>query len=323
MKARTTDTIPVAGMALICIIIAFGAQVAIANSSNLKEGWIATGTVTKVEGDVFYFLGKDNNVYKIDAGKAVFLADGLNTDISTVKTGDVVRVYGNVIGSRNIKAMRVRILEHEEQPADTTAAPEKKIVVIIEKPPSEPAQVGAGENLPQEPVRQQEGSWNAQGLVLDVDYTGRRVKLQTVGGTYTINVARAVFSSGGRRVALAVLNPGDVIRISGNLVGFNEVDALQLRVLRTRIDADSAVPQTPVSVAGVIQSIDYASLTFKMKTGANEILIATDDTTVIQQHQLVMSFMNLRPGMRVKMSGYGAPGTGYAAQHILIISVSP
>ena len=321
MKKKNLNTVPVMGMVIISILVTLVAQAAVAGSID-SEGWIATGTVTKLDGDSFYFLGKDNVLYKIDASKAVLIIENFMSDSFTAEPGDTVRIYGKVVDPRIIQAIRVRVLTHDRSAASTAA--EKQVSVIVENTPTEAVQPGCvTETAEGTSSICPEGSWNAQGIVVEVDYTGYRVKLQTVGGTYSIHVGRALLTSGSRRIPLAVLNLGDVIGIRGTLVGLNEVEAQQLKVLTTRIEADSAIPQTPVSVAGMIQSIDYASLTFKMKTGAMEILVATDDSTVIQQHQLAMSFMNLRPGMRVKMSGNGAPGTGYAAKHILIISVSP
>ena len=322
MNVQNTITVSVMGMVLISILVTLAAQAAIAGGIDPEDGWIATGTVTKLDGYTFFFLGKDNNVYKIDASKAVLFIEDFMSDNFTAEPGDTVRIYGKAVGPRVIEAIRVRILKRERSSGASTA-PEKQVSVIVENKPNEVAQAESVTEAVEECSICPEGSWNAQGIVVDVDYTGHRVKLQTVGGTYSINVGRTLLINGSERISLAVLNIGDVIRISGNLVGFNEVNAQQLKVLTTRIASDAAIPQTPVSVAGIIQSIDYASLTFKMRTGAMEILVATDDSTRIQQHQLAMSFMNLRSGMRVKMSGNGAPGTGYAAKHILIISVSP
>jgi hypothetical protein len=94
-------------------------------------------------------------------------------------------------------------------------------------------------------------------------------------------------------------------------------------VTQPRWQADSALPQLPISVAGEIQSIDHASGTFQMTMHGSVVNVMVDKDTCVQDERRRASFAELKPGMRVKMTGYGTLATGYAAQHIQIISISP
>ena len=284
--------------------------------------WLATGTVTKIDGPTFYFLGKDNVIYRIDAGRSEVLVEEFDTDCYSLRVGDTVRVYGGPAEQGTIRAIRVRIFDREAQPADSAPAeqtPEREIKIVIEKREAEPAQQAAG------PVEErQRPTWEGRGLITDIDYTGRRVKIQSSTGNYSIDVGDAVLTNGRYRIGFGRLNTGDAVTVTGVLVGLNEVSAGRLNVTRTRSQAENAVPLIPISMAGVIQQVDYSSFTFKMQGRTAAIVVAADQNTVIQQHQNdTMAFADLRPGMRVKMSGYGSLATGYAAQHIQIIGISP
>ena len=85
----------------------------------------------------------------------------------------------------------------------------------------------------------------------------------------------------------------------------------------------NAVPMMPTSVVGVIQQIDYPSRTFKMTGRSTVGVISCDDNTVIQFQQIKKCFGDLKPGTKINMSGYGNLASGWAAQHIQIIAVSP
>ena len=288
--------------------------------------WLATGTVTKIDGSTFYFLGKDNVIYTIDAAGSEVLVEDFDTDCYSLRVGDTVRVYGNVVAQGTIRAVRVRIFGREQQTAGSAGAgpsPEKEIKIIIEKrapEPLEPTEPPAGR--PVEP--RCPPNWEGRGLITGIDYTGHRVKIQSPCGNYSIDVGDALLTDGRYRIGLGRLNTGDAVKVTGVLMAHNEVAAERLDVARTYSEAQNAVPLLPISALGVIQQVDYASFTFKMGTRAGAIVVAADERTVIQQHQDdKLAFSALRPGMRVKMSGYGSLATGYAAQHIQIIGISP
>jgi len=318
MSTRKIIATLVLGVALIAI----AAQGAGGEAcERLGCAWLATGTITRIDGSTFYLLGKDNLVYAIDASRAEMLSEFTNGSFS-VRVGDTVRVYGNVTGAQKVAASRVRVMAHEEAPE---AEPlRKEIRIIYEKPREEQPTEGAGpqpEVQPQPEERQCE--WQGHGLITDVDYTGRMLKLRTSAGQFTINICDAQLVHGCKRIALGRLSLGDAVRVVGTLAGTNEVDAKQVRVLRTRTEAENSLPQMPIAIAGVIQQVDYPSLTFRMWTETTPLVVMADQDTLIQQQQCRMTFKDLRPGMRIKMNGYGSLGTGYAAKEILIISVSP
>lgn len=150
-----------------------------------------------------------------------------------------------------------------------------------------------------------------------------RLKCRHPAGNITINAGQAIISAGGQAIGIDRLDLGDTIYIQGSVAGPFEVDARTVRVLRTASDARNAVPLLPVSVIGKILQVDYSSRTFKMVGKVNQFIVSVDDNTVIQSEHILKSFNDLRPGMRINMSRYGNLTTGYAAQHIQIISVSP
>ncbi|MCE5314310.1 MAG: hypothetical protein ABFD49_04385 [Armatimonadota bacterium] len=281
--------------------------------------WLATGTVTRVDGPVFYLLGKDDVIYKIDSQSSEVMIGDSQADHYVPKVGETVRVYGTVGDGCKIDAARLRIFTGEEETSVASSAgagPEKEVKIIIEK---NPLVVDTRSTCPP-PC---EAEWQGRGLITDVDYGAGRIKIQTPSGHYTINVQNVAMTYGATIIGMGRLNPGDAVKISGNVVGLNEIDATSVRITRTRSEAENAVPLTPVSVAGVIEQVDYPSFTFKMRTESSPIVVSVDYDTVVQQQMLRMAFMDLKPGMRIKMSGYGSLATGYAAQHIQIISVSP
>ncbi|MHB9036923.1 MAG: hypothetical protein ACYC64_09660 [Armatimonadota bacterium] len=274
--------------------------------------WLATGTVTRVDGPVFYLLGKDNIIYKIDTHNAQVMAGESKTDHYVPKVGETVRVYGIVGEECKIDAAQLRIFTGEPP---SGAGPEKEIKIVIEKEPAPPEAATCPPPC--------KAAWQGRGLITDVDYGAARLKIQTSSGHYTINVGRVPLIYGAKPIGLGLLNQGDAIKVSGNIVGLNEVDATTVRITRTRSEAENALPMTPVSILGVIDQIDYLSFTFKMRTESSPLVVSVDNDTIVQQQALRMAFMDLKPGMRIKMSGYGSLATGYAAQHIQIVSVSP
>lgn len=262
-----------------------------------RKAWIGDGTITKVSGTTLYLMGLNNKAYQIDADNATIIFDNGINRIEQVRVGDRVKIYGYSTGSESVKADNIRIFAI----ADTIPA------------------VSDGQLAPQLPLTK----WEGKGIVTDINYLGRQIKIQTSCGNISINAGRAEISSGGQAIKINRLDLGDTIYIEGSVAGPYEVDARIVRVLRTASDARNAVPVLPVSVIGTILQVDYPSRTFKMVGKVTAIIVSVDDNTVIQSEHVLKSFNDLRPGMRINMSGYGNLTTGYAAQHIQIISVSP
>ena len=166
-------------------------------------------------------------------------------------------------------------------------------------------------------------AWEGRGLITDINYDVGSVTVRTSQGAFNVVIGRASIVSGGKRIGLGRLNRGDAVGISGFLVGLNQIDARLCRVLRSRTDAENATPQEPLSIVGIIQQVDYPSMTFKMSSEISTLVIMCDTNTMIQLQDHVLQFLDLKPGMKIKMSGYGAPGSGYMASHVMIIGVSP
>jgi len=289
------------------------------------DKWLATGHVSKVDGPHIYFLGKDNVVYAVDSRKAEVVFDGFESGCRAVQAGDRLRVFGTITGECKVEAARVRVFARETAPA-IAAGPQREVRIVVEKERPAPVvcdgcQVGSGGGNVTPPCVK--SAWEGRGLVSDIDYQGRRLKVQTSCGPFSINTCDARLVSGCQRIPFAVFNLGDSVKVTGDLVGLNEIEAREVNVMRTRSDAENALPQKPVSVAGVIQQIDYPSLTFKLQTEGPVIVVSVDDNTTVQQNKCRMAFRDLREGMRVKMSGNGSLGTGYSAKHIQIISIAP
>jgi len=320
MSTNKVIAILILGLALIPI-----PQSTYAARDHKGGAWLGAGTVTRVDGSTFYLLSKDNLVYTIDAGRAELRVE-FTADSPALRAGDLLRVYGKISGERKIQAVRVRIFKREAaKPSEPTDGTKKEIKIIIQREPAAPPDAGSGpqaEATPQ-PEQSQECVWEGRGLITDIDYTGRKVKLRTSSGQFTVNLGGAPLRNGSRLVSIGRLNLGDAIQVSGALVGVNEIDARQLVVQRTRSEAENALPQTPLSIVGVVQQVDVPSLTFTMWTETTPLVVVCDANTVIQEHQSKMTFRDLRPGTRIKMSGYGSLATGYVAQHIQIIGVSP
>lgn len=316
MDRKTYIAVLVAGLALLLAL-----PVVEANGTACDyEGctWLATGTVTKIEGSKVFLLGKDNVVYTIDRSQANVIYDGCES----LKVGLVVRVYGTVTGANQIRASQMRVCPPGSvAPSGEGAGPTEEIRIIVE-PETAPTAPAPTATQPPAAVTQP-ANWSARGLVTSVDYTGRKVMVNTPSGQFTINVGGAALSNGSRAIPLASLSQGDAVRITGRLCGLNEVDAVEFRVVRTRTDAEGALPQKPVSLVGTIQQIDYPSFTFTMTTDSTPVVVLVDQSTYVQQHGKRTAFMELRPGMRVRMSGSGNLGTGFAAREIQIIGVSP
>jgi hypothetical protein len=289
--------------------------------ASVGSNWLATGVITRVDGSVLYLLGKDNQVYEVSTAGTEFVLDGAGPGNYVPMVGDTVRVYGDVARGCKIDATRVRIYRPDAgQPLG--AGPQKEIKIIIEKeaptPPPAAVPVPPQPTPPREPA-----NWEGRGLIMNVSYAGRTINIRNSTAQFTIRVARAEIVDAGRLIGLGLLNIGDTVRVVGNLVGLNEIDAHRVSVTRASYDAQNALPETPISVVGLIETIDYPSMTFKLKTEGPTLVVMADVDTVIQFQSLRKAFMDLKPGYRVKMSGYGNLAAGYAARHIQIIGVTP
>lgn len=313
------------------IYVLLGLTIAsVACAAGKPASWLATGTVTKAVGNTIYFLSRYNVVFHIDAGGAVIVSDVKPGD-GVIRPGDTIRVLGTLIGSNDVKAARIRVLRSVGPgSAGTGSGPEKEVKIVVKKEPAELPEAGPGPASeqadssapqPQEPCLTY--TWQGKGVVTDVDYVGRQIKIQTSNGPFTINTDRAEMVRGTVRVGLGRLNRGDTIWVAGDEIAPNVVDGRMIRVLRTYTDAQNAVPTLPVSVVGVILQIDYPSRTFRMTGRSTGAVVSCDDDTVIQFQDIKKTFHDLKPGMRINMSGYGNLTDGYAAQHIQIISFSP
>jgi len=315
--------------ALIYVLFALMAAAVVCEAGK-PASWLATGTVTKADGNTIYFLSRYNVVFRVDAGGAVIVSDVKPGD-GTIRPGDTIRVFGMLVGPNQVRAARIRVLKSVEgRSAETGSGPEKEVKIVVEKETTKPPEAVAEQSpdqpeqsasQPQEPCLTY--TWQGKGVVTDVDYVGRQVKIQTSNGPFTINTERAEMVRGTVRVALGRLNRGDTIWVAGDEIAPNVIDGRMIRVLRTYSDAQNAVPTLPASVVGVILQIDYPSRTFKMTGRGASFVVSCDGDTVIQFQNIKKTFHDLKPGTKINMSGYGNLTDGYAAQHIQIIGFSP
>lgn len=291
--------------------------------SNQGNEWLATGIVTRIDGTTVYLLGKDNVVYTVYAGKSEIVFEGFGPEHTAMAVGDAVRVFGKVGGVCVINAERIRVFPPENLGGSGPSQQHtgnKEIKIIIDNQPVCEQPYAPALPCPETP---QDCTWQGRGLVSDVAYGLNSFSLITSTGPFRINVGKAQIVSGGRLVRLGAMNPGDAVRISGKLTGLNEIEAYQVRVVRTRFESEGSLPQTPISVLGYIQEIDYDSMTFRMNTETSQLVVSADNNTDITFERWTKAFMDLKPGMKIKMSGSGSLATGYAARHIQIIGVAP
>jgi len=288
--------------------------------------WLATGTITKVDGPAFYMLGKDNQVYEVRAGGPRTIVNDIDGGRYTPTVGNTIKVFGKAAKGCLIDASRVRVLpERLVSPTDKTVTltngasavdmPLGENKIVIEREP------GQTPVIAQPPAALPAIDWVGRGLIMDIDYTGRALKVRTTSGQYTVHITGSKLLNGSKQIKLGVLNLGDAVMVCGNLCGPFEVSAQEVRVTRTRDEAQNALPQRPASIMGIIDSIDYPSMTFTMQAAGPTIVVLADRDTVFQHQMCSMTFADLKPGMRVKMSGYGNIGNGYVAQYVLIISL--
>jgi len=303
------------GVALIC---------AISVASPRSGSWLATGTVTKVDGSTVYFLSQYNAVFRIDTSQAKMFYDSRGGD-NQVRAGTKIRVFGCLVGPSVVKAARVRVLQ--SRTASAGAGPKKEVRIIVEKDveqtPSSSMDVGIVPHLAAPSEETPTMTWQGKGLITSIDFVGKQVVIQTTDGPFTVNVNQAVMVRGAVRTTFGRLNQGDTIWVAGNEVAPNVVDGRIVRVLRTASEAQNAVTVTPVSRVGVIQQIDYPSRTFRMTGVSTGAVVSVDDNTVIQFQDIKKCFADLKPGTKINMSGYGNLASGFAAQHIQIIAVTP
>jgi hypothetical protein len=306
---NTSKIIAIFVMGIVLISITCG----VADTSENKA-WIGDGIITKVSGSTLYILGQNNKVYQIDADNTMTIFDNGINRIEQVRVGDRVKIYGYIIGLESIRADNIRVF------AEANLADRRSIKEVDNRSELKQTPVVSDTQLaPQLPLT----NWEGKGIVTDINYLGRQIKMQTSSGNIAINAGRAIISAGGCAIKIDRLDLGDTIYIEGSVAGPYEVDAKVVRVLRTASEARNAVPVLPVSVVGKILQVDYPSRTFKMVSKVTALIVSVDDNTVIQSEHILKSFNDLKPGMRINMSGYGSLTTGYAAQHIQIISISP
>lgn len=293
--------------------------VSISVAAGAAQSWLATGTVTKVDGDTLYFLSRGNSVFRVNTSSArIFTTKGeMNVAIGP---GDKVRIFGCLTKPGMVQAARVRVLASVGAASAAGSGPSKEVRVIVEKEPTEVAPQAIPPNPcppPAPPCSVQ--CWEGKGIVIDIDYVGHQVKLQTTDTNYTVDVDNAQMLRGTRAVQFGTLNLGDTIWVQGTVVAANVIDGRMIRVLRTVSEAQNSVPLLPLTIVGVIQQIDYPSRTFKMLGPHTPVVISVDDNTDIYFQMNKKQFNDLKPGTKISMSGTGSLATGYAAEHIQII----
>lgn len=293
--------------------------VSISVAAGASSSWLATGTVTKVDGDTLYFLSRGNSVFRIDTSSArIFTVKGeMNVAIGP---GDKVRVFGCLTKPGAVRAARVRVLSSVAAAPAVGSGPGKVVKIIVEKEPAEAVAQAVPPNPcppPAPPCSVQ--CWEGKGIIIDIDYVGHQVKFQTSDTNYTVDVDNAQMVRGTVPVRFGSLNLGDTIWVQGTVVAANVIDGRMIRVLRPVAEAQNALPMLPVQMVGVIQQIDYPSRTFKMLGPSTTVIVSVDDNTDIYFQMNKKQFNDLKPGTKVSMSGTGSLATGYAAEHIQIV----
>lgn len=292
--------------------------VSISVAAGAAPSWLATGTVTKVDGSTLYFLSRGNSVFRIDTSAARIFSGGAELNI-TIGTGDKVRVFGYLTKPGSVRAARVRVLSSVGGASAVGSGPRKEVRIVVEKEPVAVPQALPANPCPVAPPPCSVQCWEGKGIVVDIDYVGHQVKVRTSDTSYTVDVDNAQMIRGTTRVRFGSLNLGDTIWVQGTIVAANVIDGRMIRVLRTVSEAQNALPLLPVSMVGVIQQIDYPSRTFKMAGPNTPVVVSVDDNTDIYFQMIRKQFNDLKPGTKINMSGSGSLATGYAASHIQII----
>lgn len=279
--------------------------------------WLASGIVTRVDGDTLYFLSRENSIYRIDA-RSARIASNVGQLSPAIASGDKVRVFGYVSKQGNIQAAQIRVLATIRAASAQGSGPRKEVKIVVEKQPGQVPEVAAA-GADAAPACCDAKPWQGKGIVIDIDYVGKQIRLQTSDSNYTIDVDNAQMIRGTTRVRFGSLNLGDTIWVQGSLVAANVVDGRMIRVLRTVSEAQNAVPQLPLTIVGVIQQIDYPSRTFKMAGPNTTVVVSVDDHTDIFFQMNKKQFNDLKAGTKISMNGTGSLATGYTAQHIQIV----
>lgn len=293
--------------------------VAITVTAGAASSWLATGTVTKVNGSTFYFLSQGDSVYRVDADGAKILSD-VGRMSPMIGVGDKVRVFGVVSKTGVVRAAQIRVLGSTRTASSAGGGPGKEVRIVVERAPEGAAEPAVAPNpCPPPPKPCSTQCWQGKGIVIDIDYVGHQVKLQTSDTNYTIDVDNADLVRGTTRVRIGSLNLGDTIWVQGTVVAANVIDGRMIRVLRTVSEAQNALPQLPLTIVGKILQIDYPSRTFKMQGPNTTVVVSVDDNTDIFFQMNQKQFNDLKPGTKISMNGNGSLATGYAAQYIQII----
>ncbi len=295
---------------VVCLLL-LGISITVA--AGAAPSWLATGIVTKVDGNTIYFLSSENLVYRVDIGQARILSDVGNIS-PAIGPGDKVRVYGHVTMAGTVQAAQVRVLGSARAFSLSGSGPRKEVRVIVEKEPAS----APGADASTDPVCKPR-LWEGKGIVIDVDYVGHQIRLQTSDTNYTINVINAQMIRGTTMVRFGSLNLGDTIWVQGTVVAQNVIDGQMIRVLRTVSEANNAVPQLPLTIVGVVLQIDYPSRTFRMRGPHTAVVVSVDDNTDIFFQMNRKQFNDLKPGTKISMHGNGSLATGFTARHIQII----
>lgn len=293
--------------------------VTIAVAAGATPSWLATGIVTRVDGDTLYFLSRGNSVFGVDVSGARILSD-VGKISPAIGVGDKVRVFGHESKPGTVRAEQIRVLDSTRPVSVGGSGPGKEVRIIVEKESGEAPvyALPASPNLAPTPTTNVP-LWEGKGIVIDIDYVGHQVKVQTSDTNYTVDVDAAQMVRGTTRIRFGSLNLGDTIWVQGAIVAANVIDGRMIRVLRTVSEAQNAVPMLPISMVGVIQQVDYPSRTFKLAGPNTPVVVSVDDNTDIFFQAIKKQFNDLKPGTKINMSGTGSLATGYAAQHIQII----
>lgn len=281
---------------------------AVTNSPAAKQVSLS-GTVVARYGSTVVVKTDNGQLYGVNAQNAAVTLDGIPGNGMSLRVSDRVKVDGFDIGSNNVNAIKVQV----------TLTPSEAATMR----PSAASGVGAGpssvEDVQLPSVGDSLGSWRSRGLVVNARYRDRVLTIATSTGTFTIDARDATIAKGSRSVSIAEISEGDVVRIWGDLSGLNRVLADRVEVIQSKHQLDAAVPLTRASVKGVITNIDFASATFRMNTGANDLRILADENTFIHLGFARKAFQDLAIGQTVKVVGVGSLGTGFVASEIMIV----
>jgi len=305
------------------------------------SSWVATGTITEITGATAYILMKDNQTYRVDSSSARVIVRGVETRYPSLRINDLAKVTGRKTGPLSVRAGRILIypVARGEVPPGLPQAP-------APAPPPEPKATGARiisvhgeEKTPQGPAQPEDYAAQPpsqtpkppaptvtdvrRGLVADMWYDKQTMWLQTSEGLIAVDLAPAEVVYAGRTVSTGFLNPGDAVEVSGKQTGKGSVTAARVDILR-RLEQPRATPNVQRrTFAGTIVSIDYPSYTFTMSGAPARTYVMVDKSSAIRDSNRAYRFTDLRPGTRVKITGYGSQASGYVAQEVHTIGGLP